>query len=164
VVEQLELLLHWAGLRAASVSIDDFYLTFQVLTKALCCGRESEEGADKPSVVGGNQKKRDESRGLGSILRFSFLSQIFHLLRHFRPDCLIWSQDQRALAEKHPENPLLQYRGNAGTHDLALGAETVNALRHLTQAGSSMKVRGEGGMSVSFSCPCNIRLYTNLVM
>ena len=30
LVEQLEMLFHWKGLRAASVSIDDFYLTYNV--------------------------------------------------------------------------------------------------------------------------------------
>ena len=77
VVEQLELLFAWAGRRAASVSIDDFYLT---------------------------------------------------------------NADQTALAAANPSNRLLQYRGNAGTHDLALGTETLKALQGLSQPGASAAV------------------------
>ncbi|GAX73913.1 hypothetical protein CEUSTIGMA_g1363.t1 [Chlamydomonas eustigma] len=77
LVEQLELLLAWKGLRAASVSIDDFYLTYK---------------------------------------------------------------DQTALALENNENKLLQYRGNAGSHDLSLGTNTLIALRDLRSEGSTMKV------------------------
>lgn len=34
-----------------------------------------------------------------------------------------------ALAARHPKNPLLQVRGNAGTHDLTLGLDTIRALK-----------------------------------
>ncbi|KAF5829074.1 hypothetical protein DUNSADRAFT_16607 [Dunaliella salina] len=40
-------------------------------------------------------------------------------------------QDQSKLAAEHSSNPLLQYRGNAGTHDLELGAQTLQRLRDL---------------------------------
>ncbi len=40
-------------------------------------------------------------------------------------------QDQSALAAANPSNPLLQYRGNAGTHDLELGSRTLQALKAL---------------------------------
>jgi len=71
LVAELETLLASVGLRAASVSVDDFYLTFE-----------------------GQQKLASEFAG----------------------------------------NPLLELRGNAGSHDLALGAETLERL-----------VRGEEG-------------------
>jgi D-glycerate 3-kinase len=64
--EQLEALFACTGAAAASVSIDDFYLTHA---------------------------------------------------------------DQAALAAAHAGNPLLQMRGNAGSHDVALGAATLRALR-----------------------------------
>ncbi|KAG1670117.1 hypothetical protein FOA52_013693 [Chlamydomonas sp. UWO 241] len=69
IVEQLELLFAWAGARAASVSIDDFYLSYA---------------------------------------------------------------DQCATRDANPGDRLLAMRGNAGTHDLKLGAETVSALKGLT--------------------------------
>ena len=65
LVSELEALAGATGLAAASVSIDDFYLT------------------------------RDGQAGL---------------------------------AAAHPGNPLLELRGNAGSHDLALGAEVLSAL------------------------------------
>ncbi|GLI64652.1 hypothetical protein VaNZ11_007980 [Volvox africanus] len=77
IVEQLEQLFNWLGRPAASVSIDDFYLT---------------------------------------------------------------NADQTALAAANPDNRLLQLRGNAGTHDLALGTETVKRLRGLTTPGHSVAV------------------------
>jgi len=76
-VEQLEQLFAWLGVRAASVSIDDFYLT---------------------------------------------------------------NEDQTALARQHPDNRLLQLRGNAGSHDLELGSQTLRRLRGLTGAGQSAQV------------------------
>jgi D-glycerate 3-kinase len=36
--------------------------------------------------------------------------------------------EQRALAERHPGNPYLLYRGYPGTHDVALGARVIDAL------------------------------------
>lgn len=53
------------------------------------------------------------------------------LLRPFN----LW-RAQDALADKHPTNPLLQVRGNAGTHDLALGLRTI---RGLARGGSSSR-------------------------
>ncbi len=43
-------------------------------------------------------------------------------------DFYLRGADQDALAAAHEHNPLLQVRGNAGTHDLALGSETLAAL------------------------------------
>lgn len=44
-------------------------------------------------------------------------------------DFYLTGAEQDALAAAHPNNPLLQVRGNAGTHDLALGTKTLTALR-----------------------------------
>jgi hypothetical protein len=77
IVEQLELLFNWLGRPAASVSIDDFYLTYA---------------------------------------------------------------DQNALAAANPGNRLLQLRGNAGTHDLALGTETLRKLHGLSEKGATVAV------------------------
>lgn len=38
--------------------------------------------------------------------------------------------EQDAVAAAHPSNPLLQVRGNAGTHDLPLGSSTLRELVH----------------------------------
>ena len=43
-----------------------------------------------------------------------------------------------AVAAAHPGNPLLQMRGNAGSHDMALGTDTLHALRGATTPGSTV--------------------------
>ncbi|GFR49593.1 hypothetical protein Agub_g11661 [Astrephomene gubernaculifera] len=47
---------------------------------------------------------------------------------------------QAALAARHPGNRLLQLRGNAGTHDLELGAQTLTRLRELRRPGDTAAV------------------------
>lgn len=39
--------------------------------------------------------------------------------------------EQDALAASHPGNALLRFRGNAGSHDVGLGVETLRALKRL---------------------------------
>lgn len=46
-------------------------------------------------------------------------------------------QDQQRLAEEHKGNGLLELRGNAGSHDLQLGSDTLQALRSANKTGSS---------------------------
>lgn len=48
---------------------------------------------------------------------------------------------QDALAARYPTNPLLQVRGNAGTHDLALALRTIRALAGRETGGSSAESR-----------------------
>jgi D-glycerate 3-kinase len=50
-------------------------------------------------------------------------------------DFYLTGADQDALAAAHPDNPLLQVRGNAGTHDLDLGTSTIDALLRRDPAG-----------------------------
>jgi D-glycerate 3-kinase len=96
--EQLEALFTSSGLTAASVSIDDFYLTYD---------------------------------------------------------------GQQAVAQTYSTNPLLQMRGNAGSHDLDLGAETLQALRAATSAKDSVKLpryeksayQGQGDRAASGTWP-----------
>ncbi len=42
--------------------------------------------------------------------------------------------EQRALAERHPGNPYLLYRGYPGTHDVALGGRVIDALAGAARA------------------------------
>lgn len=44
-------------------------------------------------------------------------------------DFYLTNADQRVLASEHPGNRLLELRGNAGTHDIPLGAETLRQLK-----------------------------------
>ena len=43
-------------------------------------------------------------------------------------DFYLTGEEQDVLAKENPHNPLLQVRGNAGTHDMRLGTETLTAL------------------------------------
>lgn len=44
-------------------------------------------------------------------------------------DFYLTHPEQRALAERHPGNPSMEFRGYPGTHDLALGTAVLDALR-----------------------------------
>lgn len=82
--------------------------------------------------------------GTTSILRSStpacsgctFHQTTSSLFAHFPP---------RAVAAANPGNPLLQMRGNAGSHDMGLGTDTLQALKAATRPGSSVPIpRCEG--------------------
>ncbi|MEW5306033.1 MAG: hypothetical protein WDW38_009971 [Sanguina aurantia] len=47
---------------------------------------------------------------------------------------------QSELSAAHPDNPLLKLRGNAGTHDLAMGSATLQALKGLVDESQSAKI------------------------
>ncbi|KAL0732146.1 hypothetical protein Bca4012_028240 [Brassica carinata] len=55
-------------------------------------------------------------------------------------DFYLTAQGQAKLREENPENALLEYRGNAGSHDLPFSVETIEALTQLTKEGMKMKV------------------------
>ncbi|KAK9098878.1 hypothetical protein Syun_025923 [Stephania yunnanensis] len=77
---------------------------------------------------------------------------------HYYIPVFIWCQDQISqhrskfkdgddipplvakLREENSENALLEYRGNAGSHDLPLSVETLTALTKLTKEGMKMKL------------------------
>lgn len=52
-------------------------------------------------------------------------------------DFYLTASEQVAVAEESKGNPLLQYRGNAGTHDLQLAMDTINKLKKLTNKDAS---------------------------
>ncbi|EEH53654.1 glycerate kinase [Micromonas pusilla CCMP1545] len=54
-------------------------------------------------------------------------------------DVYLTGAEQDALAAANPTNALLRFRGNAGSHDVGLGVETLRALRDVNG------VRGDGG-------------------
>ncbi|PIN01612.1 putative kinase [Handroanthus impetiginosus] len=55
-------------------------------------------------------------------------------------DFYLTAEDQVKLRESNPGNALLEFRGNAGSHDLSLSIETLNALNKLTKEGIKMKL------------------------
>ncbi|KAI4329289.1 hypothetical protein L6164_021572 [Bauhinia variegata] len=55
-------------------------------------------------------------------------------------DFYLTAEGQNKLREAHPGNALLEYRGNAGSHDLDFSVETLTALTNLTKEGMKMKL------------------------
>lgn len=55
-------------------------------------------------------------------------------------DFYLTYEEQNRVAEANPGNSLLQLRGNAGSHDLALGEETLRRLKGLTKPGDKAQV------------------------
>ncbi|KAK9677165.1 hypothetical protein RND81_11G125100 [Saponaria officinalis] len=55
-------------------------------------------------------------------------------------DFYLTAEGQAKLREANPGNRLLEYRGNAGSHDLSLSVETITALSKLTKEGMKMKI------------------------
>ncbi|CAI9114072.1 OLC1v1014691C1 [Oldenlandia corymbosa var. corymbosa] len=55
-------------------------------------------------------------------------------------DFYLTAEDQAKLRESNPGNALLEFRGNAGSHDLSLSVETLTALSNLTKEGIKMKL------------------------
>ncbi|XP_022153285.1 D-glycerate 3-kinase, chloroplastic isoform X2 [Momordica charantia] len=55
-------------------------------------------------------------------------------------DFYLTAEGQAQLRESNPGNALLEFRGNAGSHDLGLSVETLTALSKLTKEGLKMKI------------------------
>lgn len=55
-------------------------------------------------------------------------------------DFYLTAEGQAKLRESNPANALLEFRGNAGSHDLSLSVETLTALSKLTKEGLKMKL------------------------
>lgn len=52
-------------------------------------------------------------------------------------DCYLTNEEQTALGAANPDNVLLRYRGNAGTHDLAFGTRALDNLININTSGQS---------------------------
>ncbi|KAF3334856.1 D-glycerate 3-kinase [Carex littledalei] len=55
-------------------------------------------------------------------------------------DFYLTAEEQAKLRNKHPGNALLEFRGNAGSHDLQFSIETMTSLRKMTKKGMKMKL------------------------
>ncbi|KAK4479637.1 hypothetical protein RD792_015163 [Penstemon davidsonii] len=55
-------------------------------------------------------------------------------------DFYLTAENQAKLRESNPGNALLEFRGNAGSHDLSLSVETLTALSKLTKEGTKLKL------------------------
>ncbi|KAL0907779.1 hypothetical protein M5K25_022214 [Dendrobium thyrsiflorum] len=55
-------------------------------------------------------------------------------------DFYLTAEEQAKLRSQNPGNALLEFRGNAGSHDLQFSLDTLTALKELTKAGMKMKL------------------------
>ncbi|KAG6425359.1 hypothetical protein SASPL_115789 [Salvia splendens] len=55
-------------------------------------------------------------------------------------DFYLTAEGQGKLRESNPGNALLEFRGNAGSHDLPFSVETLTSLQKLTREGTKMKL------------------------
>ncbi|XP_057740488.1 D-glycerate 3-kinase, chloroplastic-like [Arachis stenosperma] len=67
----------------------------------------------------------------GEILKKSATISIYNFY--------LTAEGQAKLREANPGNSLLEFRGNAGSHDLPLSVETLTALSKLTREGMKIK-------------------------
>ncbi|KAJ2332330.1 hypothetical protein GGI00_002835 [Coemansia sp. RSA 2681] len=80
----------------------------------LVVGINGAQGSGKTTLV----------RGLVAFLRARNIATVGFSL----DDIYLTHREQQELAQAHRDNPLLQFRGQAGTHDVELGHKTLTAL------------------------------------
>lgn len=93
----------------------------------------------KPFFVGLSAPQGCGKTTLTAVLEEMFLSEGMNAISMSLDDFYLTGADQDGVASSFPSNPLLQYRGNAGTHDLKLLHETLNSLRNFSTHSSTNK-------------------------
>ncbi|KAJ1913636.1 hypothetical protein H4219_005130 [Mycoemilia scoparia] len=87
----------------------------------LICGVSGPQGSGKTTLCGQLIKKLTSSPYSLNVVAFS------------TDDLYLPYESQQSLAKLNPRNPLWQHRGNAGTHDVDLGRNTLCALRYINE-------------------------------
>uniref|UniRef100_A0A7C8Z4X4 Glycerate 3-kinase n=1 Tax=Opuntia streptacantha TaxID=393608 RepID=A0A7C8Z4X4_OPUST len=99
------------------------------------------DGEDVPPLVIGFSAPQ----GCGKTTLVFALNYLFHVSGRkcatvSIDDFYLTAEEQGKLREANAGNKLLEFRGNAGTHDLSLSMETLAALSKLTKEGMKMKI------------------------
>lgn len=102
------------------------WLTVPVL---LWLRRAVEQAPRRPLMAGLSAPQGAGKSTLGKLLVPLLQAQGVRAVAVSIDDFYLRHEEQRQLAAAHPGNPYLQYRGYPGTHDLALGVRTLEALR-----------------------------------
>ncbi|KAK7271888.1 hypothetical protein RJT34_28143 [Clitoria ternatea] len=102
---------------------------------------EFKDGEDTPPLVIGFSAPQ----GCGKTTLVFALDYLFRLTGRKSAtisidDFYLTAEGQNKLRDNNPGNALLEFRGNAGSHDLTLSVETLTALTKLTREGMKMKL------------------------
>ena len=108
--------------------VDTFYLPLYFYFRELL-RRHRDSGKSSPLFIGVSAPQ-----GCGKTTLTTLIEELFEQDGSVCVSCSIddfylTGAAQDELAATNPTNPLLQYRGNAGTHDLALLSDTLDRLR-----------------------------------
>jgi D-glycerate 3-kinase len=95
--------------------------------------------ADRPLLIGLSAPQGAGKTTLTRELADRLAAEGLRMVSISLDDFYLTHDEQRALAKRYPENPLLQHRGSAGTHDVGLGVRVLTGLKTL-KAGASMLV------------------------
>ena len=93
---------------------------------AICIGLSAPQGCGKTTLV--------------DLLTARFAADGFACAAVSIDDFYLTGAEQDAVASGHAANPLLQVRGNAGTHDLPLGAQTLRNLQSRVSDAEALKL------------------------
>lgn len=122
IVEQLHNLFEAEGARAASVSIDDYYLTVRAITSF----RPPLPPPHIPALL------RAHPPATRKRLRLAWIDLTLLTAGAAPPAAALHTAqgaDQDKLAKSNGDNALLKFRGNAGSHDLSLAKGNLGAQR-----------------------------------
>ncbi|KAK3259915.1 hypothetical protein CYMTET_31101 [Cymbomonas tetramitiformis] len=90
--------------------------------------KEQNAGTCQPIVLGLSAPQGCGKTTVVEQLEALFRAQGMTAVAVSVDDFYLTFEEQQALAEAHPGNALLQFRGNAGSHDVALGTDTLRSL------------------------------------
>mmetsp|Transcript_11024 Transcript_11024/g.31152 ORF Transcript_11024/g.31152 Transcript_11024/m.31152 type:complete len:337 (+) Transcript_11024:458-1468(+) len=91
-----------------------------------------EGGSEKPLVMGISAPQGCGKTTLVTCLEELMAAEGLKAASISIDDFYLTNADQTALGKSHSSNPLVQYRGNAATHDMELGARTLADLTSAT--------------------------------
>lgn len=133
------LVCEWLGCAAgAPASLDaatatrcfELYLpVFYWCRGLLRARRAAADAADEPLTVFASAPQGCGKTTICDALTALFAAEATTCVALSHDDCYLTHAEQTGVAAAHADNDLLQFRGSAGTHDLALGVRTLEALR-----------------------------------
>jgi D-glycerate 3-kinase len=104
--------------------IEDLYLPLYFFLT-----RQTEKHAGRPHFIGINAPQGGGKSTLAGYLVKLFAWCGYRAVTLSIDDFYLTHVDQTRLARMYPDNPYLQQRGYPGTHDIALGLETLTCLK-----------------------------------